>query len=679
MIVRDESAVIERCVASVRDVVDTWVVCDTGSTDDTPTRLAAAFNGMPGVLHRRPWFDFGHNRTELMHLARGAADYLLLLDADMTLVHKRPLPTLAADAYLLRHTGDLDYAVPRLVRGDRAWRFEGATHEYLTSDTPFSLEPLAAWEVEHHADGGSRGDKLERDRALLERQIAATPDDPRSLFYLAQTLRDLGETDRAVECYRRRVDAGGWDEEVFYAQYQVGALLAAQDWDAAVPELLRAWELRPARAEPLHELDRGYRVRGGHRLAGLFAERGLAVDAPDDLLFVHRDVYDWGLRFERSIAAYWNGDFETALADNDLLLAQGVPAGIEPWVHHNREWCRRALGLVGGPEPYPVLEVRHVPLLGDLAPSTRVDALVIPTDPGFTPMNPSIASDGDGFRLVVRTVNYDLLDGIYRYRDDDEVVRTRNHLAHMDSDLTIRSVAPLAMVPDGPPTWSSSVVGCEDCRLVAVDGRWYASATVRDRNPTLVCQMALLALDGADAERMVVLPSPDSSVHEKNWMPFVLDGGLAFLYSCAPTVVLRCDPASGALETVSTRQGPDVARGFRGGSQGVPIDGGWLFVVHETAALDGTRRSYVHRLVRLRADLVLDAVSDPFVFVGPGVEFCAGTAVHGDQAVLSFGVGDRGAYLAQAPLTELLALLRPLPFVAAAHEEEPVTAPPETR
>ena len=82
MIVRDEAAVIERCLASVRDHIDTWVICDTGSTDGTQDLVRTALSGIPGELHERPWVDFGHNRTELLRLARGKADFLLLLDAD---------------------------------------------------------------------------------------------------------------------------------------------------------------------------------------------------------------------------------------------------------------------------------------------------------------------------------------------------------------------------------------------------------------------------------------------------------------------------------------------------------------------------------------------------------------------------------------------------------------------
>ena len=35
MIVKNESAVIKRCLDSVKEIIDYWVIIDTGSTDDT--------------------------------------------------------------------------------------------------------------------------------------------------------------------------------------------------------------------------------------------------------------------------------------------------------------------------------------------------------------------------------------------------------------------------------------------------------------------------------------------------------------------------------------------------------------------------------------------------------------------------------------------------------------------
>ena len=142
MIVRNEERVLDRCLRSVRDLVDTWVICDTGSTDGTREVIRSVLGELPGELHETRWIDFGNNRSELMKRARGAADYLLLIDADMEVVQRAPLPELTADGYFLRETGDLDFAVLRLVRGDRSWWYEGSTHEYIA--TGGALPPGAA-------------------------------------------------------------------------------------------------------------------------------------------------------------------------------------------------------------------------------------------------------------------------------------------------------------------------------------------------------------------------------------------------------------------------------------------------------------------------------------------------------------------------------------------------------
>src|SRR5919109_4739906 len=115
MIVKDEAQVIERCLGSARGLIDSWVICDTGSTDGTQELITRALQGVPGELHERPWVDFGHNRSELMRLARGRADYLLLIDADMTVSFERDdLGELEADSYMLRHAGELEYRIKRL-------------------------------------------------------------------------------------------------------------------------------------------------------------------------------------------------------------------------------------------------------------------------------------------------------------------------------------------------------------------------------------------------------------------------------------------------------------------------------------------------------------------------------------------------------------------------------------
>jgi glycosyltransferase involved in cell wall biosynthesis/predicted GH43/DUF377 family glycosyl hydrolase len=652
MIVRDEAEVIARCLESVRPLIDSWVICDTGSSDGTPKLVAELLSDVPGALHHREWRDFGWNRTELMTLAAGAGDYLLLIDADMTLHRRGPLAPLTADAYLLRHAGDLDYSVPRLVRADRRWFYTGSTHEYLSTKGDFTQERLESVVVEHHADGSSRSQKLERDARLLERDLARDPDDQRSTFYLAQTHRDLGDDERAIELYRRRVELGGWAEEVFYAAYQAGALLAARDDEAAVGMLFDAWQRRPLRAEPLYELARFARMRGWHQAAYVFAQRGVQVAYPDDILFVHSWIYEWGLRFELAIAAYWIGDSEEALAINEALLAERcLPPEFERAARGNRDHCLARLGSPRSPRP-------AAPTLEALAPSLRAAEIRLDVSPAWPQFNPTIAQADDGYRLIVRTANYRLRDGRYEFLTDEHVIRTVNYLVKLGDDLAVTGIEPLLDGSDGPPHFAASVRGYEDLRLVSVGGRWFASATVRDRNPDERCEIALLGLDQATIESVRLLRGPSADRHEKNWMPFIgPEGGLRFLYGCDPTIVLEVDPATGACEVLSERPGPAGAAWFRGGSQGIAVDGGWLFVIHEALELAG-QRSYSHRFVLLDEAHALSAVSPEFQFAGHGIEFCAGMARRGEELLLTFGVGDHTAMLGVVDLDEILATLQ---------------------
>ena len=211
MIVRDEEAVIARCLESVRGLIDSWVICDTGSADRTMEIVRETLSGVPGELHGREWVNFGHNRSELLRLAHRTADYLLLLDADMTIsLHGQP--ALEADAYMLRIDESPEYWLKCLVRGDVNWRSEGSTHEYLTTDQEHTVENLSEIVVRHHHDGSSRPQKLQRDRALLYEDLRRAPRDPRTVFYLAQTHkapRRERASDRAVRAPCRDGRLGG--------------------------------------------------------------------------------------------------------------------------------------------------------------------------------------------------------------------------------------------------------------------------------------------------------------------------------------------------------------------------------------------------------------------------------------------------------------------------------------
>src|ERR1700730_18446680 len=112
------------------------VVLDTGSTDGTQQWLAEQ-KFLPVQVHNQPFVNFEQTRNMLMAYAQGAADWLLLLDDDMTLKFDCNVETVLQsfshqnNAYLMRHLDPMEYWVTRLVKGNLHWEYRGVTHEYL--------------------------------------------------------------------------------------------------------------------------------------------------------------------------------------------------------------------------------------------------------------------------------------------------------------------------------------------------------------------------------------------------------------------------------------------------------------------------------------------------------------------------------------------------------------------
>ena len=71
MIVKNEMANLERCLAAVADHIDCWVIGDTGSTDGTQDFIKSFFaaRDIPGELHSFPFENFEQARNAALDCA----------------------------------------------------------------------------------------------------------------------------------------------------------------------------------------------------------------------------------------------------------------------------------------------------------------------------------------------------------------------------------------------------------------------------------------------------------------------------------------------------------------------------------------------------------------------------------------------------------------------------------
>jgi glycosyltransferase involved in cell wall biosynthesis len=362
MIVKNEAPVIRRCLDSVRPIMDYWVIVDTGSTDGTQDVIRENFGDLPGELIERPWVDFAHNRSEALILARGRADYLLVIDADETLeiTEGFEMPLLSADSYDIEvRCGAFTCARKQLLRNSLPWHYEGVLHEYACCHEAHSEEFLPGLWIASYRDGARARDPQTyfRDAQILERALRDEPNNARYVFYLAQTYLLLKEFDLALRHYRRRVEMGGQNDEVWFSLYQIAQLeqVKAKPWPEVMQQYLTVYEFMPDRAEPLFHIGVSYQGKGDYHTAHHFFSLATKIPHPaKNRLFVERQIYECLLPLEYAVACHYVGEYSTAIATYNRLLRQDkVPAMLIDQVIANRRFSIDALKPAGETSTQP--------------------------------------------------------------------------------------------------------------------------------------------------------------------------------------------------------------------------------------------------------------------------------------------------------------------------------------
>lgn len=637
-IVKNEGARIKRCVDSLLPHIDGAVVVDTGSTDDTIEQLDRIFKeaGKPLEVHHAPFENFEQARNVALDRARASAlewDYLLLSDADMELVvHKPEWNKVDELGYDMKQYGGglsgIGYFNKRLISRKATGKYVGVTHEYLdvvgngTVDGAFFID---------HADGANRTEKHKRDIRLLKKALK-TETSPgmiqRYHFYLAQSYRDGGNWQQAAEYYRKRIDLGGWDEEVWNAQVHYAyCLRELGKINEYVIETMRAYEMRPQRTEPLYDLARFFRETGRNHTSLLFSVMGMSKPRPDDKLFVNESIYTHGLREEFAICAYYDAARRDAGAkEASMLSLQGSSQA-----RGNLFWYLKGVK-------------NHIP-------SFKAEKIDFTPPPGYVALNPSVISFGGTPMILIRTVNYTITyDGQYRIRaadgslGGDHPIITRNFIGPEWKEIEL----PV----DLPVEWDM-VIGFEDSRLFEWNGQLWTSSSVRQLNREGLCEQVLapITFDGdrcryGEYKRML----PKVRTYEKNWMPWVDGDKLSFVHRLGTMV-----NTDGEIE-VEHGQAWDVGC-ISGSSQVVDVGEYHLAIVHEAGAIPGrNNRYYRHRFALFRKDKNLHALSAPFYFHDKQIEFAAGLAYFPDkgEVMVSYGVRDCEAWTATMNLEEVV-------------------------
>jgi len=330
--VRDGEKTIWRMLESVLPLIDSYVIIDTGSADNTKERVAQFFQPtqVPGYLGDMRWIedDFAANRNHLLQIARyqqPGADYFLWVDADDYIDWPgEPWPLIdPGQIECVRDAGLWPFIIvenmktrlhpafnmkitegpvrdfhrrPHLLASWYNHQWRGPVHEAL--DVDFRMLPTIDGPEYVRGSGGTRdqaGDKSRKDAAIIERYLLQNPNDAHYWFLLGQGFRDAGEWTSALFAYERRarMSAGTWAEETAVAQLEAARLMARLGRPIVETRqaFLRAFEISP-RPEILVALAEYYESLGWIESARGVAGYAIRVEDTKDTYYVDREAKD---------------------------------------------------------------------------------------------------------------------------------------------------------------------------------------------------------------------------------------------------------------------------------------------------------------------------------------------------------------------------------------------------
>lgn len=347
MIVKNESHIICRFLESVHQYIDSYVIVDTGSTDNTIQLIEDFFIhctvSIPGKIIRDTFINFADTRNMALRACTGLSDYILLLDADMVLqIFNKDFFDLLFRSFdlfeketkknhafiLLQGTNDFYYQNTRIIPNVEAdilegrCRYWGYTHEYLSIPDTWSKHPIDKKDVFvlDIGDGGSKANKFQRDIDLLKLGIETDSSHMigRYAFYLANTYYDSGQYMFAIEWYNKRITLGGWEQEIWYSYYRIGLSyikVHEPEPEKAIFNWIKAYDFYPHRIENLYEIVKYYTEKRMHKCADIFynlatfilEESPILRKEKDNILFLRNDIYEYLLFFQYTIYAPYLG------------------------------------------------------------------------------------------------------------------------------------------------------------------------------------------------------------------------------------------------------------------------------------------------------------------------------------------------------------------------------------
>jgi glycosyltransferase involved in cell wall biosynthesis len=330
MIVKNESHVILRALSSISPIIDHWVIVDTGSTDGTQDIIKNFFKekGIPGELIEIEWKDFSTSRNVALNAIEPHADFGIWLDADEELIiepsfdKQKMLSKVDKDGNIFHSIsirtvyGKVDYTRKNIWKTNMKFYWNGPIHELLSSPLETTGDLGSGLHVIVRPEGSSWGNIKEKylSHAKILEEYCSTTNDPRWVFYTAQSYRDASEWDKSIEWYTKRAQMKeGFYEEIFISRFMIAKLSEAAGKSKNECSILyqeaHGSDPNNLRGEAIKSLIQMYHRHQDWENSYVFSLYGLRYNRanpyPNRILFLDKGLYDYEMLELHALACFY--------------------------------------------------------------------------------------------------------------------------------------------------------------------------------------------------------------------------------------------------------------------------------------------------------------------------------------------------------------------------------------
>jgi len=326
MIVKNEEAVLARCLDSVKDAVDEIIIVDTGSTDTTKS-IALKYTEK---VYDFEWVnDFSVARNEAY--SKATMEYQMWLDADDVVAEndKKKLLSLketldpAIDIVTMKYLTHFDdHGNPILISTRE--RLTKRKNRYIWQDPIHEYIPMAGnvfySDIEIHHKSIHKDERSGRNLNIYnELEASGKPLTPRQQYYFARELKDHSQWAKAVYYFEKFLDSQkGWAEDNIATCYCLSICYnALGDHQKVLPILIKSFLYDAPRAEICSEIGYYYKRLKNYSTALKWFNLAANLGKPESIGFILWDYWGYIPNIECCVCCYELGDYENAKKYNE--------------------------------------------------------------------------------------------------------------------------------------------------------------------------------------------------------------------------------------------------------------------------------------------------------------------------------------------------------------------------